>query len=402
MRLLSDKVYADSCACIPGGVNSPVRSFPGHQMTPLIAERGSGDLVFDVDGKSYIDFCCSWGALILGHAHPRVVSAACQQVALGSTFGMATPYELKLAQKIIQHLPSIEKIRFVSSGTEACMSAVRLARGFTGKKKVVKFNGNFHGHSDGFLIRAGSGVHDLPNASSGGVLPEYVQHTISVPYNDLETTRAVLRAYDDIAAVILEPVAGNMGVVIPSKSFIEMLREETAKKNIILIFDEVITGFRVGLHGAQKYFGITPDLTCLAKIIGGGFPAAAFGGRREIMDHLAPLGTVYQAGTLSGNPVAMVAGLATLQEVEKPGFYEDLESKTNRFLEPLRPLCDVHQIGSMFTLFLPDYKTFFRKLFAQGIYFPPLQQEACFISSAHTDDHLDQAQKVIISCLQAD
>ncbi len=201
---------------------------------------------------------------------------------------MATPYELSLAQKIIQHLPSIEKIRFVSSGTEACMSAVRLARGFTGKKKIIKFNGNFHGHSDGFLIRAGSGVHELPNASSSGVLPELVQNTISISYNDIELTRAVLNSYDDIAAVILEPIVGNMGVIIPSRDFIHMLREETAQKNIVLIFDEVITGFRIGLHGAQGYFGITPDLTCLAKIIGGGFPAAAFGGRREIMDHLAP------------------------------------------------------------------------------------------------------------------
>ncbi len=399
MRKISDKIYADSCACIPGGVNSPVRSFPGHQMTPIIADHGRGDLIYDVDGKSYIDFCGSWGALILGHAHPSIVSAACAQVARGSSFGMATPYELALAQKIIQHLPSIEKIRFVSSGTEACMSAVRLARGFTGKKKVVKFNGNFHGHSDGFLIRAGSGVHELPNASSSGVLPELVQHTISLPYNDIELTRAVLNSYDDIAAVILEPVVGNMGVIIPSQAFMEMLREETAKKNIVLIFDEVITGFRVGLHGAQGYFGITPDLTCLAKIIGGGFPAAAFGGRREIMDHLAPLGSVYQGGTLSGNPVAMVAGLAALTEVEKPGFYEELERKTLRFLEPLRSRCNVQQIGSMFTLFLPDYKTFFQKLFAQGIYFPPLQQEACFISSAHTDDHLDQAQKIILSLL---
>ncbi|MBS0616446.1 MAG: glutamate-1-semialdehyde 2,1-aminomutase [Verrucomicrobia bacterium] len=394
MRKLSDKIYSDSCACIPGGVNSPVRSFPGLQMTPIIAERGAGDIVFDVDGKSYIDFCCSWGALILGHAHPSIVSAACAQVARGSSFGMATPYELELAKKIQQHLPSIEKIRFVSSGTEACMSAVRLARGFTGKKKVIKFNGNFHGHSDGFLIRAGSGVHELPNASSSGVLPELVQHTISLPYNDIELARACLQSYDDIAAVILEPIVGNMGVIIPSREFISMLREETGEKNIVLIFDEVITGFRVGLHGAQGYFGVTPDLTCLAKIIGGGFPAAAFGGRREIMDHLAPLGSVYQGGTLSGNPVAMVAGLAALKEVEKPGFYEELERKTTEFLKPLRPLCNVQQIGSMFTLFVPEYKTLFRKLFDQGIYFPPLQQEACFISSAHTEEHLKQAQEV--------
>lgn len=400
MRTLSDKIYTESCACIPGGVNSPVRSFPGLQMTPIIADHGQGDLVYDVDGKSYVDFCCSWGALILGHAHPSVVSAACAQVARGSSFGMATPYELELAKKIIQHMPSIEKIRFVSSGTEACMSAVRLARGFTGKKKVIKFNGNFHGHSDGFLIRAGSGVHELPNASSSGVLPELVQHTISLPYNDLEATRACLHAYDDIAAVILEPIVGNMGVIIPSQEFIHMLREETAKRDILLIFDEVMTGFRVGLQGAQGYFGITPDLTCLAKIIGGGFPAAAFGGRREIMDHLAPLGSVYQSGTLSGNPVAMVAGLAVLREIEKPGFYEELERKTHNFLQPLRSLCRVEQVGSMFTLFVPDYKTFFQKLFAQGIYFPPLQQEACFISSAHTEEHLARVQEVISGLLR--
>jgi len=395
-RSLSQKVYADACGVIPGGVNSPVRAFPGLNMTPLIAERGEGDTVWDVDGNAYIDYCGSWGALILGHAHPSVVAAAVSQVENGSTFGMATPFEHALAAEIVRHLPSIEKIRFVSSGTEATMSAVRLARGFTGKSVVIKFDGNYHGHSDGFLIRAGSGVTLLGAASSQGVPEDLVKNTVSLPYNNIDSVRTFLRTQDNIAAVIVEPVAGNMGVVIPSKAFLEMLREETSKIGAVLIFDEVITGFRLGLGGAQDYFGIVPDLTCLGKIIGGGFPAAAFGGPCEIMDYLAPQGPVYQAGTLSGNPVAMCAGLATLHEVQKPGFYAELERKTKIITEPVSKVAQVITLGSMFTLFPPHYKNLFLQLFERGIYFPPLQYEACFVSSAHTEAHLEATRDALL------
>jgi glutamate-1-semialdehyde 2,1-aminomutase len=395
-RNLSQKVYAASCKVIPGGVNSPVRSFPGLEMTPLIAARAQGDIVWDVDGNSYIDYCGSWGALISGHSHPSIVAAAVDQVQQGSSFGMATPWEQEIAEEIVKLIPSIEKIRFVSSGTEATMSAVRLARGFTGKPLFVKFNGNYHGHADGFLIRAGSGVTDLQESSSKGIPADLVKNTVSLPYNDTDAVRAFLRGRNDVAAVILEPVAGNMGVVIPSQEFLEMLREETSKIGALLIFDEVITGFRVGLRGAQGYFGITPDLTCLGKIIGAGFPAAAFGGSAEIMDYLAPLGPVYQAGTLSGNPVAMRAGLAALKEVQKPGFYEELERKTKIITEPVSELARVVSIGSMFTIFTDDYKSLFFHLFERGIYFPPLQYETCFVSMAHTDEHLKMTCDVLI------
>ncbi|MFS8563015.1 MAG: glutamate-1-semialdehyde 2,1-aminomutase [Rhabdochlamydiaceae bacterium] len=359
-RLLSQKNYAASCALIPGGVNSPVRAFPGLDMTPLVAFKGAGSRVWDLDGYSYIDFCGSWGALILGHAHPAVVEAAHEQLKRGSTFGISTPFEEAIARCVITHIPSIEKVRFVSSGTEATMTAVRLARGYTHKNVIVKFDGNYHGHADGFLVNAGSGVTNLNlTSSSKGIPSDLVKNTVSLPYNDIETCRQFLRTHKDVAAVLLEPIAGNMGVVPASQAFIEMLRVETTNSSSLLIFDEVMSGFRVGLHGAQALYGIHPDLTCLGKIVGGGFPAAAFGGKREIMDCLAPLGEVYQAGTLSGNPVAMQAGLATLQEIEKPGFYEELERKTNLLTKPIQekinrnniPAC-INQVGSMFTLFL--------------------------------------------------
>ncbi len=396
-RAISGKIFDSSCGVIPGGVNSPVRSFPGLQMTPLIVERGAGDTLWDADGHSYIDYCCSWGALILGHAHPKVVEAACSQVKKGSTFGIATEIEERIASHVVSRIPSIEKVRFVSSGTEAVMSAVRLARGYTGKKVVVKFNGNYHGHADQFLIRAGSGVSYLPESSSSGVPMEAVKYTVSIPYNDIEMTRKFLRSCEDLAAVILEPIAGNMGVVPPKAGFLQMLREETEQLKALLIFDEVITGFRVGLQGAQGLYGITPDLTCLAKIIGGGFPAAAFGGKREIMDFLAPLGPVYQAGTLSGNPVAMAAGLTTLLELDQPNFYEELEEKTNMITNPVRQKgIRVEQVGSMFTIFHDKYRELFVYLFERGIYFPPSQYEACFVSSAHTKEHLEKSRDAIL------
>ncbi len=397
----SRAIFEASQEKIPGGVNSPVRSFPGLAMTPLIAARGQGPYVWDADDHRYIDYCNSWGSLILGHAHPVVVQAAFEQLKNGSSFGMATPYEEAIARKICHHLPSIEKIRFVSSGTEATMSALRVARGATGKPTIIKFIGHYHGHSDGLLVRAGSGVLQLnPEASSKGVPSDFVKHTLCLPFNDLETCRQVLRSRDDIAAVILEPIAANMGVVPGNRDFMQMLREETARKGIILIYDEVITGFRVGLKGAQGYYGITPDMTCLGKIIGGGFPAAAFGGRADLMNHLAPLGEVYQAGTLSGSPVAMCAGLATLCELEKTGFFENLEKKTTQIVNVLRETIPGHvtQVGSMFTPFFNEpglYARFFKHLFAHHVYFAPAPYEANFLSSAHTQDDLDETIQAI-------
>lgn len=415
----SEAVHLHSCNLMPGGVNSPVRSFKELDMTPLIVSRGKGDTIWDIDGYTYTDFCCSWGALILGHAHESVVRAASEQMAKGSSFGIATPYEKECAHKIIEYFPSIDKLRFVSSGTEASMSAIRLARGLTGRSMIVKFDGHYHGHSDALLISAGSGVTNLPKSTSLGVPQECIQHTTSLPFNDLETCRSFLRTTEGIAAVILEPIAGNMGVVPAKREFLEMLREETAKKQIVLIFDEVITGFRVGLRGAQGLYGIVPDLTCLGKIIGGGFPAAAFGGKKDIMDALAPLGAVYQAGTLSGNPVAMCAGLETLTHIEQEGFYADLEEKTAEFLAPIRHAIHTKNIpvavqsaGSMFTLFFGPakvesksdlksldvelFKRFFHYLFQRGIYISPSAYEAHFLSSSHTDEHLRAAQRVII------
>ncbi len=404
-RDISTAIFEASKKLIPGGVNSPVRSFPGLNMTPLIAAKGHGAYVWDADGHRYIDYCGSWGPLIAGHCHPDVVKAAADQLRQGSTFGMATPYEEQLASKICSHMPSIEKIRFVSSGTEATMSALRVARGATGKSVIIKFIGHFHGHHDSLLVRAGSGVIQLnPEASSKGVPAGSVKHTLCLPFNDIAACREVIRSRDDIAAVILEPIAANMGLVPGDPDFLAMLREETARKGIILIFDEVISGFRVGLSGAQGLYGITPDMTCLGKIIGGGFPAAAFAGRADLMDHLAPLGEVYHGGTLSGNPVAMCAGLATIKLLEQPGFYEALEKKATRLVEALRQKITgtVTQVGSLFTPFFGVsevrafttldqalYARFFKHLFAHNIYFVPSPYEANFLSSAHSEDDID-------------
>ncbi len=418
-RSKSSAIYRSACAVIPGGVNSPVRSFPDLEMTPLIVALGQGSSIWDVDGQHFRDYCGSWGASILGHAHPRIVKAAQDQMQKGSTFGIATEVEEKFAKKIIEHVPSIEKVRFVSSGTEATMSALRLARGFTGRNGVVKFDGHYHGHVDALLIRAGSGVSYLnTEASSKGIPQGVIQHTLSLPFNDCEALQSLP---EDIAAVIVEPIAGNMGVVPATAEFLRALRRETEKRGIVLIFDEVISGFRVGLSGAQGLYGIQPDLTCLGKIIGGGFPAAAFGGRREIMDHLAPLGEVYQAGTLSGNPVAMSAGLETVCALESPGFYQELTEKTEFFLDPLRKALEgqgcIQSCGSLFTLFFGPqkvsnredlaqldkarFKKFFHHLFERGIYIPPSPYEAWFISSAHSYEDLEQTQTIILDFLRA-
>lgn len=418
----SEEIYQRSVECMPGGVSSPVRAWTRMGRYPIAIEKGKGDLIWDVEGRTYIDYCMGWGSLILGHAPDNVVRASVEQLERGSSFGMATPYELALAEKIKQLLPSMEKMRFVSSGTEATMSALRLARGFTGRPVVVKFSGHYHGHSDGLLVDAGSGVSHLPKATSAGIPETVIQNTVSLPFNDIEVCRAYLQSRSDIAAIILEPIAGNMGVVPAEKPFLQMLREEATRSGAILIFDEVISGFRVGLGGAQEHYNVTPDLTCLGKIIGGGFPAAAFGGRKEIMDWIAPLGAVYQAGTLSGSPVAMCAGLATVAELERPGFYSELERKTRLLTDPIEHWLEQHRfpgvltrIGSMFTLFFgptqvqcaedlkdlsnEQFNNLFLYLIEKGIYPPPAAQEAWFVSESHTEEHLLYTRDTILAFL---
>lgn len=425
-RVRSQKIYEEMCQSIPGGVNSPVRSCKGMGQLPIIVSSGLRDQIIDADGNCYIDYCNSWGALIHGHAHPQIVEATKRQIEKGTSFGTSTVVEGELAQQVTQLVSSIEKIRFVSSGTEATMSAVRLARGFTKRELVIKFNGNYHGHADCFLVQSGSGVLNLPRSSSTGIPTDFIKHTLSIPYNDINTCRDILRNPElsfKIAAVIIEPISGNMGVVKATQEFLQMLRDETQKIGALLIWDEVITGFRVALGGAQELFGIKPDLTCFGKIIGGGFPAAAFGGRKDIMNCLAPLGHVYQAGTLSGNPVAMVAGLEALKLLQVPDFYAELQKKADIITRPVAEeikkkninAC-IQQQGSMFTLFfgkrevnnLEDAQTldmerfaqFFRFLFNQGIYIPPSQHEAWFISSAHQTSSLEKTRDAILNYIK--
>lgn len=409
MRDQTKLLFQKLCEVIPGGVNSAARAFKGLDMDPLIAAKGEGDEIIDVEGRRYIDFCCGWGALILGHAAPHIVEAAIKRVRDGSLFSVSSEVEYEIAAKVVSHYPSIEKVRFLSSGTEATMTAARLARGATGRTLIVKFEGNYHGHSDLFLIKAGSAVTLNCSESSSRGVPK--QETIALPYNDTESFCEFMRQKgDEVAGVIVEPIAGNMGVVPGKPQFLQALRNETARYGTILIFDEVISGYRVSLSGAQGLYGIDPDLTTLGKIVGGGFPAAAVGGKASIMDLLPPLGDVFQAGTLSGNPVAMQAGLETLKTVEKPGFYDSLEEKVRFFLEGLDDFC-INRVGSMFTLFLtqdkvdsfddlketdwPLFKRFYHTLFEEGIYIPQSPYEAWFISNAHTEEHLRKARDVI-------
>lgn len=423
-RQKTQDIYQELSKVIPGGVNSPVRACLSVHSLPLVIDRADKEMLYDVDGYEYVDFCGSWGALIHGHAHPSILEAAERRMRKGTSFGISTGIEAALAKKITSIIPSIQKIRFVSSGTEATMSAVRLARGYTSRPLVVKFSGNYHGHADHFLVQAGSGVLNLsPTSSSKGIPPEMVKHTLSLPYNDELALQEAFKTHGhQIACVILEPIAGNMGVIPATERFMSLLRQLTYAHGALLIFDEVITGFRVSLKGAQALYSVQPDLTCLGKVIGGGFPAAAFGGKEEIMDFLAPLGPVYQAGTLSGNPVAMEAGLQAITLAEEEGFYDKLQAKTDFFLNPIKekmatlktPAC-IQSVGSMFTLFfglkevknLEDTKKlnqetftqFFKFLLENGVYIPPLQCEAWFISRAHSDENLLKARKYILQFL---
>ncbi|MHB8411857.1 MAG: glutamate-1-semialdehyde 2,1-aminomutase [Candidatus Acidiferrales bacterium] len=396
-----------------GGVNSPVRAFKSVGGAPLIVERGLGAHLWDADGREYIDFIGSWGALILGHANPAIVAAIQQQAARGTSFGVTTELEVDLAERIKRAIPSIEKIRFVSSGTEATMSAARLARGFTKRDFILKFEGCYHGHADSFLSEAGSGLATLGIASSPGVPEAFAALTLNAPYNDLPAVEKLFAAHPNkIAAVIVEPVAANMGVVPPAPGFLQGLREITRRAGALLIFDEVIAGFRLRYGGAQSLYKIDPDLTTLGKIIGGGLPVAAYGGRAEIMNHVAPLGSVYQAGTLSGNPLAMRAGIEALKQLETPGFYGGLNKKAERFVDGLRRVvresgiaAQVNSSGSLATLFFSDvpvrnyaeakksdtrrFAAFFRAMLDRGILLAPSQFEALFISAAHTEADLD-------------
>jgi len=408
-------LFAQARKLIPGGVNSPVRACRSVGCDPLFVKKASGCMITDVDGNEFIDFVGSWGPMILGHAYPEVVEAIQRTAIDGTSFGAPSPLEVELAAMVCQAVPSLQKIRFVNSGTEATMSAVRLARGYTGRKVVVKFDGCYHGHADSFLVKAGSGVITLGIPGSPGVPEEIVKNTISIPYNDQRILEQTLRDKTlDIACVIVEPVAGNMGVVVPERNFLLKLRELTNELGIVLIFDEVITGFRLALGGAQERFCITPDLTCLGKIIGGGLPVGAYGGKAEIMDMVAPDGPVYQAGTLSGNPLAMAAGLAMLKIVNRPGFYTQLEEKSAWFGKEMEGIVArspvpavLNRIGSMMTLFFVSdpvtdfesamradamrYGQYYRHMLAGGIWLAPSQFEAAFISAAHDRVHLEKA-----------
>jgi glutamate-1-semialdehyde 2,1-aminomutase len=409
----SRQVFAEGQKYLPGGVNSPVRSFRGVGGDPVVVASGSGSRITDVDGNQYIDYCGSWGPLILGHAYADVVEAVTGAASRGLTYGTATEAEVELARLVCDAVPSIEMVRFVSSGTEATMSALRVARAFTGRSKVLKFEGCYHGHSDGLLVQAGSGVATLSLPDSAGVPQSYAAETLVAPYNDIDALEAVFQRYgSELAAVVVEPVAANMGVVPPKTGFLESLRSLCTAAGALLIFDEVITGFRVGLGGYQALGGVIPDLTCLGKVVGGGMPVGAYGGRHDVMAMVAPLGPAYQAGTLSGNPLAMAAGIATLHVVSRPGFYEDLDARTQRLaagitLAAKRAEVDVQvqRVSSLLTVFFNDaavtnytearrsdsqrYARFFHALLENGVYFPPSQYEAAFVSAAHTDLEVD-------------
>lgn len=410
----SQQIFRRALKRIPGGVNSPVRAWKAVGGTPLVTARGKGSYIFDADGKRYIDFVGSWGPLILGHAHPKIVRLLRQEVLKGSTFGAPIEAEVELAELVSKLMPAVEKLRLVSSGTEATMSAIRLARAFTGRTLIIKFDGCYHGHSDGLLVKAGSGVATLSLPDSAGVPPGFARETLTASYNDLKSVKEIFRRHRNrIAAVIVEPICGNMGVILPNAGFLAGLRKLTRVNRALLIFDEVITGFRVGLGGAQEWFNVKPDLTCLGKILGGGLPLAAFGGRAKIMDLLAPVGPVYQAGTLSGNPLAVAAGITTVKLLTMPGTYRILEAKGKRLEDGFKKVLAKHRMraainrfGSMMTLFFgvdhvadpfearncdrKQFARFFHGMLKRGIYLPPAPFESMFISLAHSNADLDR------------
>ena len=413
----SHKLFNRALHVIPGGVNSPVRACKSVGMEPVFINYANGSMVVDADGNKYIDYIGSWGPMILGHRHSSVIRALASVLNQGTSFGAPTGLEIKLAEMVIDAVPSIDMVRMVNSGTEATMSAIRLARGVTGRDMIIKFDGCYHGHADSLLVEAGSGIATLGIPGSPGVPKSFVAHTVSLPYNDIKCVKKVMEDKGDkIACIIVEPVAGNMGLVPPVEGFLETLKELTEKNGSLLIFDEVMTGFRVAYGGAQSLYRISPDLTCLGKIIGGGLPVGAYGGKREIMEHIAPQGPVYQAGTLSGNPLAMAAGIATLTQLKKPGFYNALDEKADQLATGLEKAArtagiktNINRVGSMIGLFFTDsdvknfddaktsdldiFSAYYKGMLEKGIYLAPSQFETIFISSAHSVKDIDATIK---------
>ena len=411
-RSNSSRLFSIAKKVMPGGVNSPVRAFNAVGGDPIFIQKAKGACITDVDGNDFIDYVGSWGPLIAGHAHPNIVSAITRQAQLGTSYGATTELEIELAEKVVQAVPSLDVVRMVNSGTEAVMSALRLARGITGRDKIVKFEGCYHGHGDSLLVKAGSGLLSLGTPDCPGIVSSLAEKTLNLPYNNIEKVRELFDAQGkDIAALIVEPIAGNMGVIPPQPGFLEALREVTQKAGALLIFDEVITGFRVSLGGAQKIYGVTPDITCMGKIIGGGLPVGAYGGSRAVMDHISPVGSVYQAGTLSGNPLAMAAGNEMIDLLSQTGVYESLEQKSEKLCEGLKNnvaslgiSAQFTRVGSMFSMFFTDQKiadydsvktcdtNFFSKYFngllEEGVYIAPSQFEAGFMSTVHTDEEI--------------
>jgi glutamate-1-semialdehyde 2,1-aminomutase len=421
----SEELFERAQAVIPGGVNSPVRAFRAVGRAPLFIQSASGSNIADVDGNTYTDYVGSWGPMILGHAHPAVIEAVREAASRGTSFGAPTRIEIELASEIIAAVPSIQKVRLVSSGTEATMSAIRLARGFTGRDIILKFEGCYHGHTDSLLVKAGSGLATFGTPDSAGIPADFARNTIVAPFNDAPALERLFEERGaEIAAVIIEPIAGNMGCVPPQAGYLQAVRDVTARHGALLIFDEVMTGFRVAYGGAQQLYGITPDLTCLGKIIGGGLPSAAFGGRADVMDLIAPVGPVYQAGTLSGNPLAVTAGLATLKLLKESDPYRELEERSARLEAGLRDAAGelgigatVNRVGSMLTAFFTEgpvtgwetakrsntelYGRFFRAMLEEGIYLAPSQYECAFVSIAHTDEVIDKTIKAARASLQS-
>ena len=421
---ISSQLYAKAQKVMPGGVNSPVRAFNAVGGEPLFIKSAKGCAITDVDGNEFIDYVSSWGPLIFGHAHPCIVEAITRQAELGTSYGASTELEIELAEKVVNAVPSIDVVRMVNSGTEAVMSALRLARGITGRDKIVKFEGCYHGHSDSLLVKAGSGLASLGTPECPGIVSGLAEKTLNLPFNDTEQVRQLFaKEGNEIAALIVEPVAGNMGVIPPAPGFLEILREETKKAGSLLIFDEVMTGFRVSLGGAQNLFGVTPDITCLGKIIGGGLPVGAYGGSKEVMDHISPVGSVYQAGTLSGNPLAMAAGNVMLDLLSEPRVYDLLEKKSKKLCDGLQK--NVHEleisaqftrVGSMFSMFFTDqiiknfdsvktcdtefFKRYFNALLEEGVYIAPSQFEVGFMSAIHSDEEIDQTIAVSLKALK--
>ena len=419
MGIRSEELYREACRYLPAGVNSPVRAFKAVGGTPFFVARGQGARFWDVDGKEYIDYVASWGPLILGHAHPEVVEFVSQVAARGTSFGAPTELEVELARRVVEAVPSMEMVRFVNSGTEATMSALRLARGYTGRDKIVKFEGCYHGHVDYLLAKAGSGVLTFSLPGTPGVPRDFTRHTLLATYNDLDSVRRIFEEVgEEIAAIIVEPIMGNAGVIPPRPGFLEGLRSITSEYGALLIFDEVITGFRVSYGGAQELYGVLPDLTCLGKVIGGGLPVGAYGGKREIMEHVAPLGPVYQAGTLSGNPLAMAAGLKTLEILARPGTYRQLEARAAALEAGIREALArrgvsgvVNRVGSMMCLFFTEeagvesyaqaltcdtrlYSRYFWAMLEGGVNLAPSQFEAAFVSTAHGDEEVARTLEV--------